>query len=346
MVEKSADIKSLIPYGSENHPASILVATALSHVGPGGHDWVKSNTHIGNGYWCAATCCAVAKACGYAGVNMPIDNNRAEDSDNYGAGTFGGQIAGRPDVLHYYGGTRIMGPKYGERAFPVPGDFILFQWYGSRDEGWVCTHIGIVRKVDDNYVYTVEGNNYSTESRALYGVHRYSIDEKQIAWYARPDWTKVGGAMPVPGGTYEGVNLEDGVISQGTTQDGTPEAEAFNQPLYTTSNTREDATIREVAYLSKTAQPSIKSTGVKLSIINYTGMLSKLYNAGTGYNYNVETEAAVTDNVDPLDPVSTTTSRSAALCPKRSRAPTASLPAPPRRTSSRRRSGKGPTSSI
>lgn len=293
MAVASQNVSSLIPYGDSKHPASILVATFLAHVGSDGHSWVQSKTGISwNDPWCAATCCAVAKECGFAGINMP--------GDDWGAGTFGGQIAGRPDVSHYYGGTRIMGPKYDNPAVPVPGDFILFQW--NEPEGWVCDHIGVVRKVDDSYVYTVEGNTEGTLKE-----QSYRIGNTCIAWYARPDWTKVGGQMPVPGVSYPDVNLSSKIISQGVTADGESESTQFNLPLFSTENTKEDAIIREVCYITNSAKPSINKTGARLSLINFTGMLSKMYELGSGYSNSgssgLEKVSVSTDNIDSLDPV-------------------------------------------
>lgn len=284
----------LIPYGDADHPAMKYCSEFISHAGAGGHQWVKDNTSIGDQAWCAATCCAVAKACGFNGVNMP--------GDDYGAGTFGGQIAGKPG-LPYYGGSRIMGPKYDNPAVPVPGDFILFQ-FGAKED-WVCDHIGLVTQVSDTTVTTYEGNNSWCEDQTnkdiRYGKHTYNINSTSIAWYARPDWTKVGGQMPVPGQSYPNVDLTDRQMSTGTLADGTQESEHYQGPLYTTENTREDALIREVGYMTKAAQPSINKTGVRLSIINYTGLLGRLYDQQTGYlkDVNVKSEDTLAE-VDPI----------------------------------------------
>jgi len=56
----------------------------------------------------------------------------------------------------------------------------------------------------------------------------------------------------------------------------------LHQPLFTIHNTREDATMREVGTLDSRYKPSINMlpNNPKLSVINYTSMLSKMFSGG------------------------------------------------------------------
>lgn len=47
--------------------------------------------------------------------------------------------------------------------------------------------------------------------------------------------------------------------------------------LYTTETTREDSILREVAYVNNKYEPSIISSNIKLSVINYTDLLGDLF---------------------------------------------------------------------
>jgi len=259
----SGDAVSIVDITSPEHPARKFVAEAESHVGTGGHAWVQSMTNIGNQAWCAATCCAVAKACGYAGVIMP--------GDDYVAPSFGEQIVKK------YGGTRIDGPMCGNSdAVPQAGDLIIYQNPG--DPYWDGQHIGIVRYCEGDIVYTVEGNTGNSE---------YKFREKNrtgsgIGWYARPDWTKVGGTATI----------------------GTGTASYIRRDLYDTENDRLDASIREVCYMTYDCKPSISLTSVKLSVINYTSMLQVLVRLLGGVVEAVpDGYLGSPDNIDGLDPI-------------------------------------------
>ncbi len=91
--------------------------------------------------------------------------------------------AGCSHSLAYYQGA-------GRLFFdPEPGDQIFF-----RREGRVC-HTGIVTKVADGVVYTVEGNTSDEEGVIPNGgcvtEKQYPIDSPHIAGYGRPDYSLV-----------------------------------------------------------------------------------------------------------------------------------------------------------
>ena len=59
---------------------------------------------------------------------------------------------------------------------PRPGDLIFFDW-DDEDEGQngVANHVGIVEKVEDGIVYTVEGNSDNACRERQYTVGHYEI---------------------------------------------------------------------------------------------------------------------------------------------------------------------------
>lgn len=252
-----------------NHPARIFITEAESHVGAGGHAWVQSMTSIGSRAWCAATVCAVAKACGYDGICMP--------GSNYLAAGFG------QEVVQTYGGTRIDGPMRGNPdAIPQTGDLVVYQHSG--DGEWEGYHIGMVRYYDSGTVYTVEGNT----TGSTYSLREKTATGSNIGWYARPDWTKIdSSAISTSTGSDTGGATISSVGSGGD--------------LYTTRSTRADASIREVCYLDNDGKPSIKSTGVKLSVINYTNLLADFVKVFGGVS--TESESGSPDNIDALPSV-------------------------------------------
>lgn len=245
-------------------PAKMFVREALKHVGSGGHAWVQSMTSIGNGAWCAATCCAVAKACGFADIIMP--------SNEYSASNFGKK------VVQNYGGTYLPGEVMKGNSKPQVGDLVLYtnrDGTGSYNSGtkWAAKHIEIVAEVYSDSIKTVAGNTsgtYMTVNRSLKG------GKMAIGWFARPDWSRVNGVSGAGGQT-----------------------EYYYEPLYDTVSTKADAAIREVCYLTFQGQPSIEATVLKLSVINYTSLLSNIVDEIVGTSSGVYSN----DNIDGLPPV-------------------------------------------
>lgn len=260
----SKDESGTVDISNENHPARKFVAEAASHIGAGGHEWVQKNTSIGNSAWCAATMCAVAKACGYAGVIMP--------EANYWASGFG------QDIIEKYGGEYHAGPMMGGSFTPQVGDIIEYSNAGNSGTynagtKYAAYHVGVVKEVVGDKVYTIEGNTDGGQ----YKQKEKDLNGSNIGWYARPDWTKVGGSMNVDGWSY-----------------------GSGGDLYTTKSTRADASIREVGYLTSKGEPSIKATGVKLSVINYTGLLSKFVKTFGGSS---NSSSGSPDSIDGLPAV-------------------------------------------
>ena len=61
---------------------------------------------------------------------------------------------------------------------PVPGMIIYFDWDNKGDSGpqdGLSDHVGIVEKVEDGYVYTIEGNTSDTCAERWYPIGHYEI---------------------------------------------------------------------------------------------------------------------------------------------------------------------------
>jgi hypothetical protein len=78
-----------------------------------------------------------------------------------------------PTIENWARGKGIYGTP--DRYQPKPGDAILFDWAGERGK---TDHIGIVEKIENGKVYTIEGNNKNSVRRAV-----YRLDDRRIDGY-------------------------------------------------------------------------------------------------------------------------------------------------------------------
>ena len=62
---------------------------------------------------------------------------------------------------------------------PIPGDIIFFDWEGDG----IADHVGIVEKVDGDFVYTIEGN---TDDQCR--ENRYYLASTPIFGYGLPQY--------------------------------------------------------------------------------------------------------------------------------------------------------------
>ena len=218
---------------------SLFLKEAESHVGEDG-SWTWSKSGLGRGQaWCAAFIMACAmEVGGLIGQIFPM---------TYGAGTV--PRLGVPAGM----GTWHPGPAQGRTFTPQPGDTIHFRWGGSYAgvDTYFSDHIGIVQSVSGGEVHTIEGNSGGTNWSSRVRKKTYSLSSSVISGYYRPDWAKVGGSVS---------NLITGIGGN----------------LYDMVNTREDAIIREIGYMQGT-QPSINTSNVRLSVINYTTLLGQFF---------------------------------------------------------------------
>ena len=58
---------------------------------------------------------------------------------------------------------------------PRPGDIIFFDWDDENGQDGLSDHVGIVQKVEDGRVYTVEGNSGDECRQNSYPIGYYEI---------------------------------------------------------------------------------------------------------------------------------------------------------------------------
>lgn len=153
---------------------------------------------------------------------------------------------GRIGVLQNMG-TWVNGPANKEPGQPEVGDIVIIREVAYKKpsiyQGDLC---GIVTSISGgSFKAVILIGNYIVEKE-------YKASFSRIAGYFRPDWERVDG-------TSDSVKLYRNLHG-----------------LYSSGTTIEDACAREVCYL-KNNLPSIKRTDIRLSAINYTGLLSNMY---------------------------------------------------------------------
>lgn len=78
---------------------------------------------------------------------------------------------------------------------PQVGDIVTFTWNGQgRYDGqdiYFSDHVGIVYKVDNKYVYTVEGNTNGTNDTSVVSKRVYALYDGNINGYFRPNWSYI-----------------------------------------------------------------------------------------------------------------------------------------------------------
>ena len=148
------DMWNTLLYGSSGE----IVAVALSQVGNVGGQpywsWYGFNSRV---EWCACFVSWCANECGYidAGVIPKF------------AGCVGGS--------NWF---KARGQWQDGSYEPRPGDLIFFDWNnkgGSGPQDGVPDHVGIVERVENGVVYTVEGNSGDSCRQNTYSVGHYEI---------------------------------------------------------------------------------------------------------------------------------------------------------------------------
>jgi hypothetical protein len=161
-------------------------------------------------------------------------------------------IVTSPSTLPYRGitygmGEFIEGPLFGNMKSPDVGDIILIRTSETRTytEKYYCDKLAIVCEIHNSDIEAVHVNSLNKVASTT-----FKTSYKAICGYYRPDWSKVKNSAQA---TY------------GYAQIG---------KYYDSENTAEDATIREVGYLSGSYQPTTERSDIKLSVVNYTTLLA------------------------------------------------------------------------
>lgn len=142
-----------------------LVAVALSQVGNTGETYWTYMGYTDRVEWCACFVSWCANECGYI-----------ED------GTLPKTASCSTGVDWFVRRDRWQEPTYtnaqGETVpyIPSPGDFIYFDWdRPCEGQNGQPDHVGIVEKVENGYIYTVEGNSGDRVSHNAWSIGYYEI---------------------------------------------------------------------------------------------------------------------------------------------------------------------------
>lgn len=155
-----------------------LVNVAVNEIGNKAtkyRTWYYGNTGTGIA-WCAVFVSWCANQAGLLNKNLIVKTD--------GAGCFAREGVAKGWGKWYEGGTT-----------PQPGDIITFCWNGlgryPGQDAYFSDHVGIVEKVENGYVYTIEGNTGGTNDTSAVARKYYAIKNVYINGYYRPNWTDV-----------------------------------------------------------------------------------------------------------------------------------------------------------
>lgn len=162
--DEYASLWNNVLYGTHSGCAD-LVAVALSQVGNSGETYWTYMGYTGRVEWCACFVSWCANECGY------IEDGTLPQTASCSAGVSWFQERNRWQEPTYTDATGQTVPY-----IPAPGDIIYFDWdrEGEGQNGRP-DHVGIVAKVDNGYVYTVEGNSGDRVSANTWSVGHYEI---------------------------------------------------------------------------------------------------------------------------------------------------------------------------
>ena len=142
-----------------------LVAVALSQVGNTGETYWTYMGYTDRVEWCACFVSWCANECGY------IADGTLPQTASCSAGVSWFQERNRWQEPTYTDATSHTVPY-----IPAPGDIIYFDWdrEGEGQNGRP-DHVGVVEKVENGYVFTIEGNSSDRVSANTWRVGHYEI---------------------------------------------------------------------------------------------------------------------------------------------------------------------------
>lgn len=231
-------------------PQQTFINAALVHSGESnnGYAWVKAKTGVGNSGWSAAMCCA---------ASIDADTSDIIPTDIFSCRDFGYTL------VEKLNGKYILGQRKGGLESPQKGD--IFAIYSGTDSSqFASSSIGIVTDVQSSTISTVESGS---SDKIITNTRRLA----DISWYVRPNWSRQSISYQVD---------SDASISRNEQVQTYYYLDEYNG-----SQGVEDATLREVTYITDQGKPSITITGARLSAINYSGSIGKIYAAGSGLQF-------------------------------------------------------------
>ena len=156
LLDKNASMWSAVLYGIHD-PNEQIVAVAQSQLGNVGGQpywsWYGFDSRV---EWCACFVSWCANECGYIDLGVIP------------------KFAACPTGAQWF---KDRGRWADNTATPVPGMIIFFDWDDEEEGGQngLANHVGIVAKVENGYVYTVEGNSGDSCAQRRYRIGYYEI---------------------------------------------------------------------------------------------------------------------------------------------------------------------------
>lgn len=162
LAEENRSLWSAVLYGIYTEDGAI-VSVALSQVGNvGGEPYWSWYGFSGSVEWCACFVSWCANECGY------IDTGVIP------------QYAGCVNGVQWF---KDRGQWMDGSAEPAPGMIIFFDWDDENGQDGLSDHTGIVEKVENGRVYTIEGNSGDSVRQNSYPVGHY-----EVLGYGCPDF--------------------------------------------------------------------------------------------------------------------------------------------------------------
>ena len=162
LAEENRSLWSAVLYGIYTEEGAI-VSVALSQVGNvGGEPYWSWYGFSGRVEWCACFVSWCANECGY------IDTGVIP------------QYAGCVNGVQWF---KDRGQWMDGSAEPAPGMIIFFDWDDENGQDGLSDHTGIVEKVENGRVYTIEGNSGDSVRQNSYPVGHY-----EVLGYGCPDF--------------------------------------------------------------------------------------------------------------------------------------------------------------
>ena len=237
----------VVSHSSTDASAQKFINAISSHTGENndGFDWVLSKTGFNASGWSAAMLCAAS-----------IEANQSDivPTSIFAYSEFTSKIV---EQMH---GTFIPGSKQGGVEKPKIGDIFAIGGVSKKSK-YVASTLGIITEVRTDNIQVLEGD---CGKKILAKTHRLA----DISYYVRPNWNRIAFEPVLPTYDLESVSASRAEVAP---VKGPPMVD------YLHDQTKNDATLREVTYLTEQAKPSISTTGTKLSAINYSGLLGKVY---------------------------------------------------------------------
>ena len=138
------------------------------------NDWYATHPKIKNEAfrataWCAVFVSWVANQAGVLGTLIPMH-------------------AWTPSGLAWFQSRNLVTKGYGAK----PGDIVYF-YYASMGR---VAHVGVVERIEGNYIYTIEGNTNTTGARQGNGVYRLKRKIASTMYFCHPQYSTT--ATPLP----------------------------------------------------------------------------------------------------------------------------------------------------